>query len=71
VWAYGEGDNDVLVGTHFAGGNDYLDGGSGDDYLYSYINNARDTVVGGTGNDKGTFDLGLDSVSGVETQANG
>lgn len=58
---YGRDGNDTLIG---GSGNDLLDGGAGNDSLvgqggndlFQALDNAIDTVSGGSGNDDGTFD---------------
>lgn len=69
ILAFGEGGVDTLLGTKKGG--DTLDGGSEGDYLYSYTDDQKDIVRGGSGVDKGTFDYGVDDVRDVENPAYG
>jgi uncharacterized delta-60 repeat protein len=55
------GGNDTLI---CGGGKDYLDGGSGNDIFYAR-DGAADTLVGGAGTNRGTFDDLLDSVTEI------
>ena len=69
---------DSAVGERYAGhdrltggtGRDALRGGYGGDLLYA-ADRARDTVDGGSGTDRGTWDRGLDVVRLVERRSAG
>ena len=77
---YGGAGNDIITGG--IGGNDYMDGGDGDDRFYVLGASGSDTYVGGTGDDRiliadpddayvyNYYIAGISSMSGIEVIQN-
>ena len=62
---YGRGGDDVVIGGT---GHDWLYGGQGDDFIDAY-DGIRDYLFGGTGSDRGSYDLSKDRRTSIEHYA--